>query len=79
MFQLVQYTVIHFLSDCCSQCPFCAIICCRAGNINSGDTESEKGNRRSDIGLSLGLLAVLDERLLAKLSFIIGNDTQPSP
>ena len=44
-----------------------------------GHMESEKGYWSSDIGLSPGLLAVLEERMLAKLSIIICNDLHPSP
>lgn len=44
-----------------------------------GHMESEKGYCSSDSGLSQGLLAVLEERMLAKLFVIIGNDLNPSP
>lgn len=42
-----------------------------------GHTEAEKSYKICDIGLSLDLLAELAERLLAKLSLILGNGPPP--
>lgn len=54
---------------------FCAFIFCMPGNVNSGQMESGKSYKRSNIGS----LAVLEEWMLAKLSLIMGNDPHLSP
>ena len=76
-----QCTVMHVLSGCCSQYPF--FVPLSAAGLATSAQGTRGVGEKAPVALTShwaqAVLAASEERMLTKLSVIIGNDLHPSP